>query len=148
MSFTKLGDQFNLSWGGYPPGMSKEDFKIWSVHKLSIKDDLLDVYYNVYVGPGIDPGDTVDPLYRDFWIGKTQLRIDVLLVYPDRLRILELRHAAGPSVCGSMLAYKNSLEKDDPFKRHIEMEVITDVFSITVQELCQTLGIYYTTVTI
>lgn len=143
---TKLGDKFSLNWEGSPPGMSVEDFDIWKRYRKTVDMKALGVYFNVYLGDGKDPGESYDLMYRNFWIGKTQLRADTIILFPDRVRIIELRFRASTNVVGRMLAYKKLLEADNPFRLPVEMEVVTNEHAWIVQELCLSLSIMYTVV--
>lgn len=140
---TVLGEKYDLAYLGIPPMMSQEDFKIWQIWKHKIKENFEGVYFNVHVGDGIDPGENVDEKFKRFWVQKTQLRIDVLVVYPDRVEIVELRHNASTSAIGRVLAYRDLYEFDDPFKLPVFLRIVSDFHNEVVARVAWKYNIFY-----
>ena len=143
---TTLGEKFDLSWQGKPPGMSREDYEIWKRYREGIHESYEGIYFNVHVGPGEDPGPGYDARLRAMWIQKTQLRIDVLIVYKDHVSIVELRDRATTSAIGRLLAYNSLFLDDDPFSRPIVLELVTNFYRDIMERLCEKYKIIYTVI--
>lgn len=140
---TMLGEKYDLNFQGVPPMMSPMDFAIWSVWKKNIKLNYEGIYFNVHVGDGRDCGPGVDEKFKAFWQKKTQLRIDVLVAYPDRVEIIELRHVARPSAVGRILAYDDLYSADDPFKRPVFLRIVSNFHNEVVAKTAAKFNIFY-----
>lgn len=140
---TEIKEKFDLKFGGTPPGMSRVDNILWQKYKPDISDRCEAIYFNVHLGKGIDPGETQDIKWRQYWIQKTQLRADAILVYKDKVKIVEFRDRATASVVGRVLAYRTLLLTDNPFRGEVETEVVTNIYSEIVETLCKAQGINY-----
>ena len=140
---TILGEKFDRSFGGVPPGMSRVDNELWQRYRGGISNSCEAIYFNVFLGEGVDAGDNIEQKWREYWIRKTQLRADALLVYKDRVVIVEFRDRATASVVGRVLAYRALLLADNPFGRDVETEVVTNVYSQIVELICHQNKIKY-----
>lgn len=140
---TILGEKFDRSFEGVPPGMSRVDNELWQKYRLGISNRCEGIYFNVYLGKGVDAGEKVDAKWREYWIRKTQLRADAILVYKDRVVIVEFRDRATASVVGRVLAYRALLLSDNPFGGNLESEVVTNFYSEIVDLICKQNQIEY-----
>ena len=140
---TVLGEKFDKSFSGRPPGMSRVDNELWQKYRLVISDSCIAIYFNVYLGKGVDAGDDFNAKWKEYWIRKTQLRADAILVYKDRAVIVEFRDRATASVVGRVLAYRALLLSDNPFRGNVESEVVTNFYSEIVELICKQNKIQY-----
>lgn len=140
---TVLGRKYAVDFTGIPEGMSREDYLIWKVYRTRYIPGHSDIYFNVRLGSGVDPGPSYSDSDRSYWVTMTQLRADVIYVDADKVTILELRDAAKADVVGRLLAYRMLLLEDDPFNKPIVMQVATNRSHRDVEALCSSVGIRY-----
>lgn len=114
------------TWTGHPPGLSHEDRIIWHRYRTTANPPWHWYAYNVPIG-GIECPDptTPDALARA-WTQCTAKRIDVLAYRHPHLAILELRHNAGVSAIGSLLAYRHLWRELNPRPPHPRLILITN----------------------
>ena len=127
-----------------PKRMSKEDYALWKIYQLTELEGATVVYFDVLLGKGQDAGPEYTDEERKFWREKTQLRADVIVDYPDKVRVVELRANASVSTVGRVQAYQMLLKDDNPFQKPIEAEVVTNVEQAIVREVAERLGVKYT----
>lgn len=70
--------------------------------------------YNVRIGPGFDPGDTVPADVRSQAILNTQKRIDAVAWKGNTPTIIEVKDRAGLSAIGQILGYEVLWRLDNP----------------------------------
>lgn len=143
---TVLGNQFDRRYKKQPSGMSREDYELWKLYEPGISNSCEAIYFNVYLGDGKDPGENVEEKWREFWTKKTQLRADSVIVFPDKVKVVEFRNQATANVIGRLLAYMHLLRADNPFGRPVLGEVVTNIYSSIVEDLCEAQKIEYTVI--
>lgn len=82
-----------------------EDIAIWEKFLPSIKDEFTYFDYDVRVGEGRDPGDTVPSNIRKMAIDLSQRRIDAIGHKDDSLTIFEISTSCGFTAIGQILGY-------------------------------------------
>ena len=140
---TVLGEKFDRHYAGKPPGMSRVDNELWQKYRTAITDRCQAIYFNVYLGKGVDAGDDFNEKWKEYWIRRTQLRADAIIVYSDRVVVVEFRDRATASVVGRVLAYRTLLLSANPFGRNVESEVVTNFYSEIVELICKQNQIEY-----
>ena len=141
---TILGEHYPPTWQGIPRGMSKEDYALWQIYRLTEITGAERLYFNVLLGKGQDAGEGYTEEERKFWRERTQLRADVVVEYPDRVRVVELRVNASVSTIGRTQAYQMLLKDDNPFGKPVETEVVTNTEQAIVREVAERSGVKYT----
>ena len=141
---TTLGERYTPDWAGTPKRMSKEDYALWKIYQITELTDALFVYFDVGLGKGQEAGGQYTEQEQQFWREKTQLRADVVVEYPDRVRVVELRVNASVSTIGRTQAYQMLLRDDNPFGKPVEAEVVTNLANKQVEEIAGRQGIKYT----
>lgn len=61
--------------------------------------------YDLRVGPGRDPGETVSPEIRKMALDLSRRRIDAVAETPDRIDLIEICHTAGYRTIGQLPIY-------------------------------------------
>lgn len=87
------------------PHMGPKEAEIWTRFLLTTKMRFIDIWYDVRVGPGFDPGPTYDETIRRMAIQLTQLRIDAVGETEHEIWIFEVKPRAGRSALGQLTSY-------------------------------------------
>jgi len=140
---TTIGEKYDLSYTGVPPMMSPKDFEIWKRYLPDIPENYEGVYYNVHVGNGLPIPTNLPQKYKDFWLEKTQLRIDALVVFKDKVWIIEIRDSARSDALGRLLAYDMLYRDDNVFGLPVSLTLVTDFYISDLARLAAELGIIY-----
>lgn len=143
---TVLHRSYPPDWPGYPPHMAREDFAIWKRWYPTVDPRPIELYFDVGLGEGREPLDTATPDERELWRHLTQKRADALLVFPDRVHLVELRHAATPNAIGRLLVYRRLLHDDNPFGTPITTELVTDQLDPDLPAIARATRITYTVI--
>ena len=141
---TMLGESYPPTWAGTPKRMSKEDYALWQIYQATELEGATAVYFDVLLGKGQAAGQQETEEERKFWREKTQLRADVVVEYPDRVRVVELRINASVSTIGRTQAYQMLLKDDNPFGKPVEAEVVTNTENAQVREIAERQKVIYT----
>ena len=141
---TELGAPYTPNWTGYPPGMARDDYALWILYRPTIPDNVERIYFNVFLGPGPADSPEIPAELKDFWRRKNQLRADVILEFPDRVRIVEFRKNASTGTMGRLQAYSMLLRMDNPFTQPVELEIVTDRTAQILESLTRQAGIILT----
>lgn len=143
---TRLSQRFPPDYTGWPPAMAPQDFRIWRAWYPKFQPHPEAIYFDVGVGAGRPAPETATPDQRKYWLRVTQKRIDALLIYPDHLRLIEMRHDASINALGRLLTYKALLESDNPFGLPIKVYLVTDNHDRDLAALCARHRIHYTVI--
>ncbi len=141
---TTIGEAYPPTWAGTPKRMSGEDYALWKIYQVSELEGAINVYFDVLLGIGQDAGAEYTDEERRFWREKTQLRADVIVEYPDRVRVVELRANASVSTIGRTQAYQMLLKDNNPFNKPVEAEVVTNIENAQVREIAERQNVIYT----
>ena len=141
---TTIGEAYTPSWPGTPKRMSKEDYALWKIYQMTELEGAIAVYFDVLLGTGQEAGPEYTEEEKKFWREKTQLRADVVVEYPDRVKVVELRVNASVSTIGRTQAYQMLLKDDNPFGKTVEAEVVTNLANKQVEEIAGRQGVKYT----
>lgn len=87
------------------PHLLAQDIEVWErfLERYADRYDHFD--YDVRVGQGRDPGDQLEPKYRQLGIELSQRRIDAIGHRQDGLDIIEITTEAGIHAVGQLIAY-------------------------------------------
>lgn len=83
----------------------KEDIEIWERFIPTISDEFSYFEYDVRVGEGRDPGDSVPKNIRKMAVDLSQRRIDAIGHKDDSLTIFEISTSCGFKAIGQILGY-------------------------------------------
>ncbi len=123
---TFLGQPFNPSWPGTPPGMSKLDTKIWQRFRPENCKDWIRVYYNCRVGTGGPVPEGLKPVEVLMWLMLTMFRIDAVVEKAGEIWLVEVRSNAARSALGSCILYKQLWDLDPGINIPAVSVVVTD----------------------
>lgn len=87
------------------PHLLPDDIVVWQAFLKQSPGRWLSIDYDVRVGPGTDPGDSVSPKYRQMGIDLSQMRIDAVGHLPDIIEIVEITTQAGLKAIGQLVSY-------------------------------------------
>lgn len=134
---TILGRQFPLKADLWPPHMSPEDYVIFRRWAADAFAGALKVFYDVGLGAGAEyPKDTPVEMVR-MWTKVTQKRADLIIEYPDKVRLVELRDSATANAAGRLLVYK-MLWLDDPvIPKPLILTLVTNKPDVELKRLCK-----------
>lgn len=141
---TVLGEAYAPNWAGQPKRMSKEDYALWKIYQVTELEGAIAIYFDVLLGTGQEAGEQYTEEEKKFWREKTQLRADVILEYPDRVKVVELRVNASVSTIGRTQAYQMLLRDDNPFGKTVEAEIVTNLANKQVEDIAGRQGVKYT----
>lgn len=108
------------------PGIQATESQIWS-RFLSLNPNKYQGFlYNIRVGEGFPTPPTARENEAKFWHDVTMTRIDAIGVTEDTLEIFEIKHNAGHSAIGQLLAGRilAELEIEDP--RPLLQKIVTN----------------------
>ena len=93
------------------PGMSPKDIAVWEQFIEHNPEFTNEVYYNFRVGEGMTLAIEYESNIAKMAKAITQLRIDVLSVHKDFIRVIELKPLASCTAIGQLLAYTTLIER-------------------------------------
>lgn len=140
---TNLGRRFPPTVPYYPTHMSPEDYKLykrWAVEGLK---EAINVYYDVGLGEGTDPGSELDPSLKKMWTKVTQKRADAVVEYMDHVDIVELRFNATSNAIGRLLSYRMLWNDDPAIKKVSSFILVTNRFDPELLRLSGDHGLHY-----
>ena len=139
---TELGTRWPTDVSRRPTRMSPEDYLIWQRWWPTKKHLAKAVYFDVYLGTGIELEDMPEN-YRRMWTRNTQKRADVIIDAQDGIWIVELRTEANSNALGRLQMY-NKLWADDPgLPGRVSLYLITNNRDPDLTVLTRQLGIIY-----
>lgn len=141
---TELGPPFPVDLQGIPPHMSTEDFSIWLLYQRTIPRDAQRLYFDVRLGADDKMNAHSDPAIARMWWANNAKRADVLIEFPDRLEMIELRTNALPNAVGRLLTYRMLWNDDPAIAKPLTMTLVTDHQDRDVERLCAANQIGYT----
>jgi len=141
---TELGHPYPPDFAGYPTHMSTSDFHIWVAYQPTIPKTALALYFDVRLGEGRPAGPETPDYLRRMWRLNTQKRADVVIEFPDRWHLIELRNNAQLNAIGRLLGYQQLWKLDPPDPRRLTIELVTDNTDADTAQLAQTQGFTYT----
>lgn len=143
---TQLGPPFAVDFDGIPPHMSTEDHVIWLIYRRTIPLDAQRLYFDVRLGADDKRNAHVDPAIAKMWWEANAKRADVLIEFPERIEIIELRTNALPNAVGRLLTYRMLWNDDPAIAKPMQMTLVTDHEDQDVRRLCTANQIGYTVV--
>lgn len=141
---TLLGDAYPITFGGYPTHMSTSDLHIWRTYQSTIPATARALYFDVRLGDGRPAGPETPDYLRRMWRLNTQKRADVVVEYPDRWHLIELRNNAQLNAIGRLLGYQALWKATPPDARPLTIELVTDNHDQDTADLARAHGITYT----
>jgi hypothetical protein len=122
--------------------MSPEDYLIWQRWWPTKKHLARSVYWDVYLGEGIQLDD--EPAnYQRMWQRNTQKRADAVIETADSIWLVEMRFQANSIAVGRLLMYQRLWRQDPALPGSLRLWLVTDTRDSIVEALCQELSISY-----
>lgn len=87
------------------PHLLPDDIAVWQAFLKQSPERWLNIDYDVRVGPGTDPGDSVSEKYRHMGIDLSQMRIDAVGHHNKLIEIVEITTQAGLKAIGQLVSY-------------------------------------------
>lgn len=94
------------------PHMMPEDTPVWQRWLATHANDWVDVQYDVHVGTPIELHSEFEEPYRGDSERLSQKRIDVVLIYPDKHIVIEVKKLADWKAIGQVMGYPVLYERD------------------------------------
>lgn len=123
---TILKQPFSPDFGGQPPRMSTEDSVIWFSWYPTLNPKPQRLYFDVGLGNGRPFPAGGDESLRSMFLSNSQKRADVVMEFPDRWRIVELRDSAQSNAVGRLALYRELWKLDPPDRRPLELFLVTN----------------------
>lgn len=140
---TVLGEPYKPTWMGYPPHMSKEDYLLWNIYKITALKDALNVYFDVGLGGQEEVPEGTTPQMAHMWLRNTQSRADVVIETETEWRIIELRHQSTGSELGRILKYRALWQREPPDKKPVRVILVVGRKDDIIKELAESAGVEY-----
>ena len=121
-----LGLRLPPDWAGRPPHMAPADADLWFRWKPGRLAGASALYFDVALGTGAPSPEGTAPEMARAWSRLTALRADVVVEFPDRWSIVELRAHAGASALGALLSYLALWRESPPDQRPASGSIVTD----------------------
>ena len=125
------------------PHLLPQDAALWQFHLDHNPDLYSQIYYDVHVGDGRDPGDSFDPHIRRMAIQLSQRRIDAVAYTPQLIYIIEVTATTGLTAIGQLHAYPTLYQARFHPDRPLSPLLITAEFSSDTQRVFDELRIPY-----
>jgi len=138
---TRLGPQYEWNWNGWPEAMSTEDYAIWLRWRATFPQPAQAMWFNVGLGPGTPATGANTANEEAGWLFLTQKRADVVLRYPDRIEIIELRFQAGANALGRLRLYNMLYQTDPVLGLDITLHLISDHIDADARKMAEMDGI-------
>lgn len=138
---TALGDRFSPLFDGFPPHMSAEDRAIWLRWWPTVREKVVDVYYDVGLGLPEDLPLEVDPIQLAGWIFSNQKRADLVALAAKEIWIVELRHNASANAIGRLQMYSQLWSEDPVLTGVVKLILVLDREDSALRFLARRLGI-------
>ena len=117
------------------PHMMPEDVPVWRRWLDTHDNDWDRIDYDVHVGEGVDlPPDFAEP-HRSNAIGLSKKRIDAVLIYPDKIVIVEVKKLASWKALGQTLGYPILYEEAFTPTVPISPLLVTESFTLDLQHI-------------
>jgi len=117
--------------------MSQRDLLIWRRWYTTIARDVVNLYFDVGLGPGPYVPPKTDKNLAAMWTRLNQKRADVVFEYLDRVIIVELRSHASASAIGRLLLYRVLYLQDPLLGSNVETWLVTDQIDDTTKAVAQ-----------
>lgn len=140
---TELGIAYSPRYVLYPPGLSREDACLYEKWHHCGLNGAINLYFNVRLGQGRDPGESASEEMRSWWYQCTAKRADLIIEYKDRVEIVEFRNLANANACGRLLMYRNCWMEDPKIDKPLLLRLVTNLYDRDVEILCGQLQILY-----
>lgn len=136
-----MGQRFPLERLRSYPHLSPEDTTIWNGFIDSPHDDLIDVEYDVHVGPTSFPTDNVDPETKQLADALTRRRADAVVYGFQTIYVVEIKPRAGLEAMGQALGYSWFYRRDRNPPNLVQPTVLTDQALPEIPELYHSFGV-------
>lgn len=125
------------------PHMMPDDVATWERWLAKHKDDVADYAYDIKVGESITtPEDLPEP-----YAGMAQLlskkRIDVVITYPDKILVAEVKRKAGWTAIGQLLGYPLLFSREYTTDVPITGLLIAESLTLDTKTILDTYGLPY-----
>lgn len=136
-----MGQRFPLQRQHHYPHFQPEHRQLWELFLDSPHPDLIDVEYDVPVGPTTFPVTDVDPETRRLAEALTRRRIDALVRGPQSIYVIEIKPRAGLEAFGQALGYSWLYAREFHPPELVIPVVLTDVAVPGIPELLRAHGV-------
>lgn len=117
------------------PHMMPEDIPVWERWLSLHPADWDSIAYDVHVGAGVDLPDDMEEPHREAAIQLSKKRIDVVVTYPDRVLIIEVKKRADWRAIGQIMGYPVLFRDEFPDAPPIATLLVTESFETDIQHV-------------
>lgn len=109
------------------PHLVGSDIQVWDTFVRRFPDLFELVSYDLHVGVGLPPQDSVSDRIQKMWTTITQKRIDVIAIAGDLLFVIEIKHRPGLAALGQVLGYFALLQDYTPSNLRLVPLIVASV---------------------
>jgi len=121
---TDLGEEFEITWRGYPQQMLPADVPLWHIFLDKFAWMFDRFFYNVRVGGPTFEGSDLDLAMAKMWYASTAKRIDCIGERKEDIWIIEVASSPYLRAVGQCLTYKLLWEEDRKIDKPAKMVLV------------------------
>lgn len=127
--------------------MPEGDLALWLAWYPTVQATTRQLWFNVRVGPGQDPGPGATDEQKTWWLDLTQARIDAILDTTVGLWLVEVHPASTVGDLTRLIGYRTLLDQDNPWPVQPTLHLVTDFPNRNLDQVAAALAItiHYTT---
>ncbi len=128
------------------PHLLPGDVTLWEIFLARDHPDNITVVYDLHLGPGAELPTNLPDNIKRMATAITQYRVDVVIYYPDRIHVTEIKPQAGLTALGQALGYAFLYRAERPSDLRIVPTVLTNFLKPGLQKLYDAYGVEVWTV--
>lgn len=125
------------------PHLLPADIALWDRFLTANPNRFEELYYDIRVGDGRDPGQDYAPNIRRMAIDLSQRRIDAIGITPDEIYIIEISTRPGLKALGQLMAYPTLYAQKYPTNKALRPLLVCEDLEADIRPVLLKLSIPY-----
>jgi len=124
------------------PHMLPFEAELWDRFLAQVSPPFVKLEYDVHVGDYPEPPPDLPEWLKNAYISVYRKRIDVVAHRDDVIFVIEVKHRAGMSALGQVLAYKYLYIRDFKPQKPVAMRIVCEREEPNIKEIAQSLDVF------
>lgn len=120
--------------------MAPRDQVVWSQFASALTPKANHVFYDLRLGEGRTPSETMSPLEAELYKTLTQYRIDVVVIAPNAVFLIEVKDQVQPGLIGQLMLYHQQILKSPLAEIETKLLCICATSHPDVEQTCSAHG--------